>query len=263
MKTTRTLLGRFPTVLALTAAALSPQVHAADPNKVLRYALEIAETSFDPQRISDVYSNIANGGMFDAPLKYDYLARPLKLKPNTLVSMPEISPDGLTYTLRVKPGIYFADDPAFKGRKRELTAGDYVYAIKRVMDPRLSAPLLSEIEGNVAGADEALARARKANKFDYDAPIAGLRELDRYTLQITLTHPFYTFIYNLADCRVSCAVAREVVEHYGDDIVSHPVGTGPYRLTSWKRSSKMVFEANPNFREEYFDGEPAAGDKAG
>jgi ABC-type transport system substrate-binding protein len=263
MKITRTLPERFAIAMALAAAALSPQVQAADANKVLRYAFEIAETSFDPQRVSDVYSNIANGGMFDTPLKYDYLARPLKLKPNTLVSMPEISADGLTYTLRVKPGIYFADDPAFKGRKRELTAGDYVYAIKRVMDPRLSAPLLSEIEGNVAGADEALARARKANKFDYDAPIAGLRELDRYTLQITLTHPFYTFIYNLADCRVSCAVAREVVEHYGDDIISHPVGTGPYRLTSWKRSSKMVFEANPNFREEYFDGEPAAGDKYG
>ncbi len=263
MKITRTSLGRFPIALALTAAALSPQVRAADPNKVFRYAFEIAETSFDPQRISDVYSNIVNSGMFDAPLKYDYLARPLKLKPNTLVSMPEISPDGLTYTLRVKPGIYFADDPVFKGKQRELTAGDYVYSIKRLLDPKLSAPLLSEIEGIIVGSDEALATARKANKLDYDAPVAGLRALDRYTLQITLTQPFYTFIYNLADCRVSCAVAREVVEHYGDDIVSHPVGTGPYRLTSWKRSSKMVFEANPNYREEYFDGEPAADDKDG
>ena len=254
----------FPT-LALAAALLATAApaKAVDPNKVFRYAFPVAETSLDPQKISDLYSNILNSAMFDAPLKYDYLARPLKLKPNTLASMPEISKDGLTYTLRVKPGIYFADDPVFKGQKRELVAEDYVYTIKRVMDPKLAAPLLSEIEGIILGSDEALAKARKSNKLDYDAPIEGLRALDRYTWQIRLTKPYYVFIYQLADCRVSCAVAREVVEHYGDDIGSHPVGTGPYRLANWKRSSKLVFEANPGFREEYFDGEPAADDAAG
>ena len=134
--------------LALAAALLAPgaPAKAADPAKVFRYAFPVAETSLDPQRISDLYSNILNAGMFDAPLKYDYLARPLKLKPNTLAAMPEISADGLTYTLRVKPGIYFADDPAFGGKKRELVAEDYVYSMKRLMDPKLAAPLLAEIE---------------------------------------------------------------------------------------------------------------------
>ena len=134
--------------LALAAALLAPgaPAKAADPAKVFRYAFSVAETSLDPQRISDLYSNILNAGMFDAPLKYDYLARPLKLKPNTLAAMPEISADGLTYTLRVKPGIHFADDPAFGGKKRELVAEDYVYSMKRLMDPKLAAPLLAEIE---------------------------------------------------------------------------------------------------------------------
>jgi ABC-type transport system substrate-binding protein len=251
-------------ILILSSLMLAqPAAFAADSNKVLRYALEIAETSFDPQKVGDVYSIILNWSMFDPPLKYDYLARPLKLKPNTLASMPEISADGLTYTLRVRPGIYFADDPAFKGKKRELVAEDYVYSIKRLMDPQLSAPQLSEIEGIVVGSDEALAKARKANMLDYDAPIEGLKALDRYTLQVKLTKPFYNFIYQFADCRTSCAVAREVVEHYGNDIGSHPVGTGPYRLAFWKRSSKMVFEARPDFREEYFDAEPAADDADG
>ena len=255
-------LTRFLPRLALAAALLASAApaQAADPGKVFRYAFPIAETSLDPQKISDLYSNVLNSGMFDAPLKYDYLARPLKLKPNTLASMPEISADGLTYTLHVRPGIYFADDPVFKGKRRELVAEDYVYTIKRLMDPKLAAPLLAEVEGIIVGSDEALAKARKANKFDYDAPIEGLKALDRYTFQIKLTKPYYVFIYNLADCRVSCAVAREVVEHYGDDIGSHPVGTGPYRLAFWKRSSKLVFEANPGFRDEYFDGEPAADD---
>jgi ABC-type transport system substrate-binding protein len=249
-----------PITLAAALLMAAAPATAAEPKKIFRYAFEIAETSFDPQRISDVYSNIVNDGVFDSPLGYDYLARPLKLKPNTLAAMPEISSDGLTYTLRVKPGIYFADDPVFKGKKRELVAEDYVYTMKRLMDPKLAAPLLAEIEGIIVGSDEALAKARKANKFDYDAPIEGLKALDRYTFQIKLTQPFYVFIYNLADCRVACAVAREVVEHYGDDIGSHPVGTGPWKLAHWKRSSKMVFEPNPDFREEYFHGEPTPGD---
>lgn len=252
-----------PLLVAALGLAVATPASAADPNKVFRYAFEIAESSLDPQKISDVYSNIINAGMFDTPLKYDFLARPLKLRPNTLASMPEISADGMTYTLRVKPGIYFADDPAFGGKKRELVAEDYVYSIKRLMDPKLAAPLLAEVESIIVGSDEALARARKANKFEYEAPIEGLKAVDRYTLQIRLTQPFYNFIYNLADCRVSCAVAREVVEHYGDDFASHPVGTGPYRLAFWKRSSKLVFEANPGYREEYFDGEPGPDDAEG
>jgi ABC-type transport system substrate-binding protein len=252
-----------PAIAAALLAAATPATAAPDPAKVFRYAFEIAETSLDPHRISDVYSNILNSGMFDAPLRYDYLARPLKLVPNTLESLPEISADGLTYTLRVKPGIFFADDPAFKGKKRELVAEDYVYSMKRLMDPKLAAPLLAEVEGIIAGSDEALARARKVNRLDYDAPIEGLRALDRYTWQIKLTKPFFNFIYNLADCRASCAVAREVVEQYGNDVGAHPVGTGPYRLAFWKRSSKLVFEANPNFREVYFAGEPAPDDAEG
>jgi ABC-type transport system substrate-binding protein len=236
---------------------------AADSSKVFRYAFEIAETSFDVHQISDVYSNILNDSMFDAPLSYDYLARPVKLKPNTLAAMPEISADGRTYTLRVKPGIYFSDDPAFKGKKRELVAEDYVYSIKRVMDPKVRASQVGEIEDAIVGAHEAIAKARKSNKFDYDTPIEGLKTLDRYTFQIKLTQALYVFIYNLADCRASCALAREVVEHYGDDIGSHPVGTGPYKLSFWKRSSKIVLEASPTFREEYFDGEPLPDDVEG
>jgi ABC-type transport system substrate-binding protein len=128
------MIRRF--ILALVAIAAAA-AHAADPNKVLRYAFEIAETSFDPPRISDLYSNVVNGAMFDAPLAYDYLARPSKLRPNAAVALPEVSADGLTYTVRIRPGIYFADDPAFKGRKRELVAADYVYSMKRVLDPKL------------------------------------------------------------------------------------------------------------------------------
>ena len=210
-----------------------------------------------------MYSNIVNNAIFDAQLVYDYLANPAKLKPNTLVSMPDVSADYKTFTMRVKPGIYFADDAAFGGKKRELVAEDYVYTIKRLFDPKLTAPQLSEADGYLVGSVEYLERARKANRLDYDAPFEGVKALDRYTFQIKLINSKPVFIYNLADCRFSCAVAREVVEKYGADVGAHPVGTGAFRITEWRRSSKMVFEPNPNFREKYFDGEPGPNDKDG
>ena len=246
-------------LFALSLAVAAIPAHASDPPKVFRYAFEIAETSFDPHRIADVYSNIANCGMFDAPLTYDYLARPLKLKANT-TALPEVNADGTIYTLHVTPGIYFVDDPAFGGKKRELVAQDFIYSIKRLLDPKVRASQQAEIEPYVIGAEEAAARARKSNHFDYDAPIEGFRVLDRYTFQVRLHKPNFIFIYNFADCRITCAVAREVAEKYGEDFGSHPVGTGPWKLVFWKRSSKMVFERNLAYREEYFDASPNADD---
>ena len=251
----RTLLA-----LALALALVPASARAADPNKVLRYAFEIAETSFDPHRVSDLYSNIVNGALFDSPLNYDYLARPAKLKPNTTVGLPEVSADGTVYTLRIKPGIYFADDPVFKGKRRELVAEDYVYSLKRVLDPKLRSSQIAELEPTVLGAEEVVGRARKSGTFDYDAPFEGIKALDRYTLQVKLNRPLYVFIYVFADCRASCAVAREVIEHYGEDAGSHPVGTGSFRLAFWKRSSRIVLEPSPTYREDYFDGDPPADD---
>jgi peptide/nickel transport system substrate-binding protein len=214
----------LPRLLLALIAAL-PLAAAAQAPKVFRYAFEVAETSFDPHKISDVYSNIVNQGMFEAPLTYDYLARPLKLKPQVAASLPEVSADGRTYTVHIRPGIYFADDPAFGGKKRELVAADFVYSLKRLLDPKVRASQQAEIEPYVVGAEEAAEKARKSNSFDYDAPLEGIKAIDRYTYQVKIKQPLGTFIFNFADCRISCAVAREVAERYGDDLGSHPVGT--------------------------------------
>jgi ABC-type transport system substrate-binding protein len=232
--------------LALSAA------HGAE--KVLRVPFVIAETNFDPAVVSDTYSHNIIHEIFEPPLTYDFLAQPAKLKPETAEAMPEITDGARTYTLRIRQGIYFADDPAFNGQKRELTARDYEYAMKRLIDPKNRSPNLWLIEGRVLGVEAAAAKAKKANAFDYDAPIAGLELLDRYTLRIRLEKPDYNFLYILAMANVG-AQAREVVERYGADIGAHPVGTGPFRLKEWKRSSKIVLEKNPNFRETYYDAE--------
>ena len=122
--------------IAATALLIVSAVHAsaAEP-KVLRYAFRVAETGFDPVQVTDLYSRIVVAGIFEAPLQFDYLARPFKLRPATTTGMPEVSADFKTLTFHIKPGIYFADDPAFKGKKRELVAQDYVYSIKRHYDP--------------------------------------------------------------------------------------------------------------------------------
>ena len=236
---------------------------APDRGKVLRYTFPVAETGFDPAQVVDLYSNNIVAAIFDPPLTYDYLAKPLKVVPNTLVAMPEVSADQLTYTLRVKPGIYFADDAVFNGRKRELTADDYVYTIKRHFDPKVNSKHIGEFDGLLAGMDEMLIESRRGAKFNYDRVVEGLKSLDRYTFQIKLKRLQPNFLYVMAHPTWMAAMSREVVEHYGDRIMEQPVGTGPYRLAAWKRSSRIVLEPNVNFREVYWHAEPAADDIAG
>ena len=226
--------------------------HAGDPKKIIRTAKQSAEKGFDCVVESDEFTGTLCDAIFDAPLQYDHFARPAKLQPRTAVALPEISADGLTYTLRIKPGITFTDHPAFKGKKRELVASDYVYSWKRMLDPALKAQWQFLLGGKLVGGDALVAEAKKTGKFDYDKPIDGLKALDKYTIVIQLKAPDYNMSYILA-MPPAGALAREVVEYYGIAIGEHPVGTGAYKLKEWRRSSKVVLEANPDYREEYFE----------
>lgn len=257
---TRFVLLALATSLALACGAVSAQ--AVQPLKVLRYAFPVAETGFDPAQISDLYSRTVAAAIFDAPLTYAYLARPAQAVPNTAVAMPEITDGGTTFTFRIKPGIYFQDDPVFQGKPRELTAADYVYAIKRHYDPKFKSPNLFQLENaGILGLSELRRRLIDEKKpFDYDAEVEGLKQLDRYSFQVRIQAPAPRFYYLFTDGAVMGAVAREVVEHYGDAIMAHPVGTGPFVLKSWRRSSKIVLERNPRYREERYAEQPPADD---
>ncbi|KQV53040.1 bicyclomycin resistance protein [Pelomonas sp. Root1217] len=235
---------------ALTAA----QAQSSAPEKVLRYAFKIAETGFDPVQVTDTYSKAVIAGILDAPLEYDFGARPFKLRPATLTEMPEISADFRTLTFRVQPGIYFSDDPAFGGKKRELVAADYVYSLKRHYDPKLKSGNLYLLENaKLLGLSELRRELMKAGKpFDYDREVEGVKALDRYTFQIKLGVSDPRFVYNFSDAGTFGALAREVVEFYGDKIMEHPVGTNAFRLAEWRRSSRIVLDRNPNFRDKRY-----------
>ncbi len=250
-------------MLALAGMMVAvPAARAADMTKTLRVAFPIAENGFDPQAAYDSYSFYVIGGIFDALYVYDYFARPVRMVPNTAAALPEVTDQGRTYTIKVRPGIYFAADPAFKGKRRELTAVDYVYSFKRIFDPKVRSYWLYLFEGNLVGLDEVLAAARKNGTFDYDAELAGLRALDRFTLQIRFRRPNFGFEYWLATNQFS-AVAREVVDAYKDGsnrVMENPVGTGAYRLKQWTRGQRILLEANPDYREVTYPAPGAGGD---
>ncbi|TFW17533.1 heme-binding protein [Massilia arenosa] len=245
----------------LTAALLVTMwvgLAAAAPVKTLRYIIPAAETGFDPATVRDLYSNHIVQAVFESLYTYDYLARPAKLVPAAAAALPDISADGKTYTIRLKKGILFAPDPAFQGRRRELTMADFVYSWERLFDPRLSSPHAWLFEGKIVGFDAAGQAARKAGRFDYARKVPGFEILDPYTLRIHLTQTDFNLGMILAH-QPTVAVAREVVEKYGDvkgEVPANPVGTGHYRLTEWVRGARMVLERNPVHRPETWDFAP-------
>jgi hypothetical protein len=257
-----TLHRLIPTVftLLLSLSCVSAPAQTAKPTeKVFRYAFPAAETGFDPAQLSDLYSRILTANMFDALYTYDYLARPLTIKPNLAAGMPEVSADFKTFTVKLKPGVYFSDDSAFKGGKRELLASDVVYTYKRIFDPKNKSPSVSGLrEEKIIGMEALRDQATKTGKFDYDREIEGLRALDKYTVQFKLGEVRPRFLEALTDPGIFGIVAREVVEAYGDRIMEHPVGTGPFKLSEWRRSSKITLVRNPNYRDDYFEATPPA-----
>ena len=229
-----------PLIALLIALCMIAPASAQAPaaTKVLRVAFSIAETTFDPAKIVDLYSRTITPHIFEGLYTYDHLARPIKIKPLTAAAMPEVSADFRTWTIKLRAGIYFADDPAFKGKPRELVAQDYVYSLKRFFDPVNRSPVYTSLHDEGIVGLEALRDAALKTKrpFDYDREAEGLKAIDRYTIRIRLDKPRPRFLETLASSDLFGGVAREVVEFYGAEVDAHPVGTGPFRLKQWRRS---------------------------
>lgn len=246
LKRTRRVVATCTFALAAASAGVA---NAADPAKVLRIASPDIDT-LDPQQYSDDPSFQVLMAVFEPLYEWDYLASTPKLTPVTAAGPIEITDGGKTWTIRMKRGIYFTDDPAFKGKRRELTADDYVYSYKRWIDPngrRGGTPVVTDL---IVGARPVVDAARASGKFDFDRPIEGLRALDRYTVQLRLNEPNYPNIRDVMG--FVGASAREVVEAAGADIRTRAVGTGPFMLKEWKRGSRLLLVANPHYREIRF-----------
>ncbi len=218
--------------------------------KVLHVLLTSPESSFDPALASDINTISINENLFEPMLRYDYLARPLQMRPNTLQAMPEISADGKTYTMKIRPGIFFSDHPAFAGKPRELQAEDYRYSLQRLYDSRLKSPWLFLLDGKILG--EAALKNPAAGSDPAKLKIPGIEVLDKYTLRIRLQNPEPNFLYILGTVATS-ALAQEVLDYHGSEAGNHPIGTGPFTLGNWQRSFKIELLANPRYQRRFHD----------
>jgi len=205
-----------------------------------------APGSLDPAHASSIYANFLAVNLYDTLYRYRYLARPYEITPNLAAAMPEISEDGLIYTIAIRKGVKFNHDPAFGGGTgREVTAADFVYSIKRHFDPATISRGSWLWQDRIVGLD-----AWKENGSDYGQEVRGLRAIGSHTIRIELKTPFPQLIHTLAQ-GFSGIVAREAVEKYGRELANHPVGSGPFSLLSID-SARAILEPNPNFRREPF-----------
>ena len=239
-------------------SAVTPVSPLASQNgkKVVRMAFEVGESGFDPATVHDLYSSIIVDGIFDTVLTYDYLAEPAKLVPKIATEMPTVEDNGKLYTIKLKKGIYFSPHEAFGGKKRELVAQDIVYSMMRHYDDSIKPVWRFLIEGKIVGLNAWYEKGKKADGLDWDAAIPGLQVVDSHTLKIALTKPDFNFGYVLAHPALAI-VAREVIEKYPNDAVSHPVGSSAYYLKEWVRGQRIIMEKNPYWRGGTWDFKPS------
>jgi ABC-type transport system substrate-binding protein len=237
----RIILGGFILgVFGVAAADLppNPAVTNADIPKrggTLRLALPTDVTSLDPALGFDTICSPFLLLLFQGLVEYD---DGLNVLP-CLAKDWRLSEDQRTYTFHLRAGVRFSNG-------REVAASDFVFTLERLLDPRTAAPAESWFEG-IDGA-----KAFRAGK----APnVRGVRAPRSDTLVIQLEQPDPSFLYILTVAG-ALVVPREAVVGDGKSFNTHPIGTGPYVLTEWRRGVKMRFERNPLFSQpdrQYLD----------
>lgn len=236
--------------------ALPSETDANEP--VLYGAIAAKIRGLDPGDIGDVTSSMVASQIFECLYQYHYLKRPYELIGQLAESMPEVSDNGLAYTIRIKKGVYFADDGCFKnGRGRELNAQDFVFAWKRIANIKYLSKNWWIFDNRIVGLDEFreyTKSCKKAGDVDYSFPVEGLQTPDDYTLVIKLKKPWPQITYLLAHLPTA-PIAAEAVNFYGKDIINHPVGTGPFKLKLWHRGSYIELIRNRSFRDEFYPSE--------
>lgn len=213
------------------------------------------------------------------------------------------------YEIRIRPGILYQPHPAFardaqgkllyhgldsvqlrprntigdfaESGTRELTAADYVYQIKRLAHPRLHSPILSVMQDYIVGLkDYATLLKEEHTRLTADGdravymdlnryPLAGVKEVDRYTYRVTIHGKYPQFLYWMA-MPFFAPMAPEVEQFFAQPEMAaknltldwYPVGTGPYMLTENDPNRRMMLARNPNYRADYYPGEGEASDAA-
>jgi peptide/nickel transport system substrate-binding protein/oligopeptide transport system substrate-binding protein len=193
------------------------------------YRLNTNPTTLDPALIVDVTGGSISAKLFNGLVR---IGDDLSVQPDIAKNW-SISRDGLTYTFRLKHGIYFSN-------KREVKAYDFKYSFKRILDLKNKSPN-TWVFGKISGTDEFM----KGRADD----VKGIKVIDDYTLEIRLNKPFSPFL-SLLTMTAAYVVPKEEVDKWGPDFSSHPAGTGPFVLKEWLPNRELRLEN----REDYFEG---------
>jgi peptide/nickel transport system substrate-binding protein/oligopeptide transport system substrate-binding protein len=218
----------------LSATALTPAITAADAAEiknggtmVVTYKDDIA--TLDPAIGYDWQNWSIIKSLFDGLM--DYEPGTTNLRPN-LAESYQMSPDGMTYTFKLRPGVKFHNG-------RALTAEDIKYSIERAVNPATQSPGAGFF-GSIKGFEEAAAA---------NGALSGITVVDPQTVRIELSRPDATFLHVMA-INFSFAVPKEEVDKAGADFGKKPVGTGAFKMSEWVLGQRLVLERNPDFHEK-------------
>jgi len=205
--------------------------HQADNNSmVFRYNESKGITSLDPAFARSLPLIWPVHQLYNGLVQ---LSDSLTVEPSIAHSW-EVDESGLRYTFNLRTDVRFHDSPLFPhGKGRRVVASDFVYSFGRILNPDVASPgawIFSVLDS------------------DHPNTTHGLRVINDSTLAIHLTKPFPAFL-GLLSMPYAYVVPREVVEHYGKDFRSNPIGTGPFYFKYWKEGEKLVFRKNPNYFE--------------
>lgn len=211
--------------------------------------------SFDPAIAFNDDSLVVIGQYIETLYQYHYLKRPFEVIPSLAADMPDISSDGLTYTIKIKKGIkYHQNIESLKNR--EVKAEDFIWQIKRLAFKKLKSTGTWLFKGKIKGFDDFSNKVGMSDILFYKKEISGLRALDDYTLQIELVRPEPNLLYFLA--MPFCApIPKEILEEYNNDLKDVQVGVGPYIYQGFN-DNKYTLEKNSNYHMELY---PTQGDR--
>jgi len=223
---------------ATGAAAGTPK-----PGGAISIAFQSEPVTLDPAISWDVAGWTVEDSIFNA--LYRYAPKPgaegTELIPDLAVDMPEISSDGTTYTIKLRPDAKFAPPV-----DRAVTADDVKYSFERMMaEPRCPATYFYE---GVEGASDVVDGKAKT--------ISGVVVVDPQTIQFKLISPDLSFLYALS-MEFCDVVPKEWVAKWGKQVNRHPLGTGPFYMTEWTTGREITLAKNPNYwnaDKVYLDG---------
>ncbi len=270
--------------------------HAAGPppkGNYLRESYYSRIRDLDPAACGDTMSAIIQGYVFEGLYTYHYLKRPVEAIPLLADGMPKVSKDGLTWTIKIKKGVKYSRNACFglddkgKTKTRTVTAGDFVFAFKRIADFHLNSRLaMAFVDDKIVGIKEYRRKTSTYAPGDFSRydkeKLEGVVALDAHTLQIKINQITPHFLHFLTMTQYA-PFPREVVEYYlareqypdgsrGNIPIREQrttiaraeemVGTGPYVLAKHIPYDSITFVRNPDFREQRYPSQGSAGDRA-